>query len=30
VRLAHASHQVWRSNEVEVTQQMNTFMDGLH
>ncbi len=29
VRLAHASHQVWRSNEVQVEQEMNAFMDGL-
>jgi non-heme chloroperoxidase len=29
VRLAHASHQVWRSNEAQVEQEMNAFMDGL-
>jgi hypothetical protein len=29
VKLAHASHQLWRSNESQVEQEMNAFMDGL-
>jgi non-heme chloroperoxidase len=30
VRLPHASHYVWRSNEADVLREMNAFMDGLH
>lgn len=30
VRIAKASHYIWRSNEAQVEQEMNTFMDGLH
>jgi len=29
VRLAHADHFVWESNEADVVREMNTFMDGL-
>jgi non-heme chloroperoxidase len=29
VRIAKASHFIWRSNEAQVEQEMNTFMDGL-
>jgi hypothetical protein len=29
VKLNHAAHQVWRSNEAQVEQEMNAFMDGL-
>ena len=29
VRLPHASHFVWRSNEADVLREMNAFMDGL-
>jgi pimeloyl-ACP methyl ester carboxylesterase len=29
VRIPGASHYIWRSNEAEVQQEMNTFMDGL-
>jgi pimeloyl-ACP methyl ester carboxylesterase len=29
VRLANADHDVFRSNEAEVTKEMNAFMDGL-
>jgi non-heme chloroperoxidase len=29
VRLPHASHYVWRSNEADVLREMNAFMDGL-
>ena len=30
VRIAQASHYIWRSNEAQVEQEMNAFMDGLH
>ena len=30
VRIPNASHYIWRSNEAEVEQEMNAFMDGLH
>ena len=30
VRIVGASHYIWRSNEAQVEQEMNTFMDGLH
>ena len=30
VRIAGASHYIWRSNEAQVVQEMNAFMDGLH
>jgi non-heme chloroperoxidase len=30
VRIAHADHYVFRSNEAEVFREMNAFMDGLH
>jgi pimeloyl-ACP methyl ester carboxylesterase len=30
VRIANASHFIWRSNEAQVEQEMNAFMDGLH
>jgi non-heme chloroperoxidase len=29
VLLPHASHYIWRSNEAQVEQDMNAFMDGL-
>jgi len=29
VRLADASHFVWRSNEADVLREMNAFMDSL-
>jgi len=29
LRLAHAAHQVWRSNEADVLNEMNAFMDKL-
>ena len=29
VRIANASHYIWRSNEAQVEQEMNAFMDGL-
>jgi hypothetical protein len=29
VRLANAEHDVFRSNEAEVTREMNAFMDQL-
>jgi hypothetical protein len=29
VRIAKASHYIWRSDEAQVEQEMNTFMDGL-
>jgi pimeloyl-ACP methyl ester carboxylesterase len=29
VRIANASHYVWHSNEAQVEQEMNAFMDGL-
>ena len=29
VRLPNADHYVFRSNEADVTREMNTFMDGL-
>ena len=29
VRIAHASHYVFRSNEADVEREMNSFMDGL-
>lgn len=29
VRLPHADHFVWRSNEADVVREMNAFMDGL-
>jgi non-heme chloroperoxidase len=29
VRLAHASHFLWRSNEADVLREMNAFMDAL-
>jgi non-heme chloroperoxidase len=29
VRIAKASHYIWRSNEAQVEQEMNAFMDGL-
>ncbi len=29
VRLAHARHAVWKSNEADVFREMNAFMDGL-
>jgi non-heme chloroperoxidase len=30
VRIANASHYIWRSNEAQVEQEMNAFMDTLH
>lgn len=30
VRIAKANHYIWRSNEAQVEQEMNAFMDGLH
>lgn len=30
VRIANASHYIWRSNQAQVEQEMNAFMDGLH
>ena len=30
VRIAKADHYIWRSNEAQVEQEMNSFMDGLH
>ena len=30
VRIARASHYIWRSNEAQVEQEMNAFMEGLH
>ena len=30
VGIAGASHYIWRSNEAQVVQEMNAFMDGLH
>jgi len=30
VRIAKASHYIWRSNEAQVEKEMDTFMDGLH
>lgn len=30
VRIAKAGHYIWRSNEAQVEQEMNSFMDGLH
>jgi pimeloyl-ACP methyl ester carboxylesterase len=30
VRIAKASHFIWRSNEAQVEQEMNSFMDTLH
>jgi len=30
VRIANASHYIWRSNEAQVEQEMDAFMDGLH
>ena len=29
VRIANASHFIWRSNEAQVEQEMNAFMDAL-
>jgi non-heme chloroperoxidase len=29
VRIANANHYIWRSNEAQVEQEMNAFMDGL-
>ena len=29
VRIPKANHAVWRSNEAQVEQEMNAFMDGL-
>jgi pimeloyl-ACP methyl ester carboxylesterase len=29
VRIAKANHYIWRSNEAQVEQEMNAFMDGL-
>ncbi len=28
LRIANASHYIWRSNEAQVEQEMNSFMDG--
>jgi non-heme chloroperoxidase len=30
VRIAKPNHYIWRSNEAQVEQEMNAFMDGLH
>ncbi len=30
VRIAHADHAVFRSNQAEVVREMNAFMDGLY
>ena len=29
IRIANASHFIWRSNETQVEQEMNAFMDSL-